>query len=119
MAVGTPKTIRVDQRSEFISRDLDFWAYANDVTVDFSRPGKPTDNAFIEAFNGRLRAEWLNTRWFLTLAEAREKLEAWRRYYNEEPPHGGVGNQAPISLQSLGGAASPIPPKQLKNSKLG
>ena len=61
-----PKTIRVDQGSEFVSRDLDLWAYANGVTLDFSRPGKPTDNAFIEAFNSRLRAECLNTHWFLS-----------------------------------------------------
>ena len=54
--LGYPRTIRVDQGSEFISRDLDLWAYANSVTLDFSRPGKPTDNAFIEAFNGRFRA---------------------------------------------------------------
>jgi putative transposase len=74
--VGYPKTIRVDQGSEFVSRDLDLWAYANDVTLDFSRPGKPTDNAFIEAFNGRFRAECLNASWFLTLAYAREKMEA-------------------------------------------
>lgn len=58
---GYPKSIRVDQGSEFISRDLDLWAYVNGVTLDFSRPGKPTDNAFIEAFNGRFRAECLNT----------------------------------------------------------
>src|SRR3546814_19152548 len=77
--VGYPKTIRVDQGSEFISRDLDLWAYANDVTLDFSRPGKPTDNAYIEAFNGRFRAECLNTPWFLTFADAREQLEAMRR----------------------------------------
>ena len=75
---GYPKMIRVDQGSEFISRDLDLWAYANGVTLDFSRPGKPTDNAFIEAFNGRRRAECLNQHWFMSLADAREKLEAWR-----------------------------------------
>lgn len=57
--VGYPRTIRVDQGSEFISRDLDLWAYAKGVTLDFSRPGKPTDNAFIEAFNGRFRSECL------------------------------------------------------------
>jgi putative transposase len=65
-ATGYPKTIRVDQGSEFVSRNLDLWAYAKGVTLDFSRPGKPTDNAFIEAFNGRFRAECLNTHWFLT-----------------------------------------------------
>lgn len=58
--IGYPKTIRVDNGSEFISRDLDLWAYANDVNLDFSRPGKPTDNGFIEAFNRKLRAECLN-----------------------------------------------------------
>jgi len=105
--IGYPKTIRVDQGSEFISRDLDLWAYANDVTLDFSRPGKPTDNAFIEAFNGRFRTECLNTHWFLTLADAREKLEDWRRYYNEERPHGAIGNKVPITLQNPDGAASP------------
>ena len=73
--LGYPKTIRVDQGSEFVSRDLDLWAYAKGVTLDFSRPGKPTDNAFIEAFNGRFRSECLNTHWFLTLADAAEKME--------------------------------------------
>ncbi|MFK4719276.1 transposase InsO family protein [Bradyrhizobium niftali] len=65
--VGFPATIRVDQGSEFVSRDFDLWAYQRGVTLDFSRPGKPTDNAFIEAFNGRFRAECLNAHWFLSL----------------------------------------------------
>lgn len=98
--VGYPKTIRVDQGSEFVSRDLDLWAYRHGVTLDFSRPGKPTDNAFIEAFNGRLRAECLSAHWFLSLADAREKLEAWRRYYNEERPHGAIGYNVPIALMN-------------------
>ncbi len=65
---GYPRTIRVDNGSEFISRDLDLWACANDVTLDFSRPGKPTDNGFIEAFNSKFRVECLNTHWFMSLA---------------------------------------------------
>lgn len=105
--VGYPQAIRVDQGSEFISRDLDLWAYANNVTLDFSRPGKPTDNAFIEAFNGRFRAECLNAHWFLTLADAREKMEAWRTYYNEVRPHGAIGNKVPISLHNSGDVPSP------------
>ncbi len=84
--IGYPMTIRVDQGSEFISRNMDLWAYQWCVTLDFSRPCKPTDNAFIEAFHGRLRAECLNTHWFLSLADAEEKLEAWRRDYNEQRP---------------------------------
>ena len=105
--VGYPDSIRVDQGSEFISRDLDLWAYQNNVTLDFSRPGKPTDNAFIEAFNGRLRAECLNTHWFLTLEDARRKLENWRREYNELRPHGAIGNKAPITLIDRPVATSP------------
>lgn len=104
--IGFPKTIRVDQGSEFVSRDMDLWAYANGVTLDFSRPGKPTDNAFIEAFNGRLRAECLNAHWFLTLDDARLKIEDWRKYYNEERPHGAIGNKPPIMLQIHDGVAS-------------
>jgi putative transposase len=107
--VGYPKTIRVDQGSEFVSRDLDLWAYARGVTLDFSRPGKPTDNAFIEAFNGRFRSECLNAHWFLTLADAAEKMEDWLRYYNEERPHGAIGHKPPASLLNPGGATSPPP----------
>jgi putative transposase len=103
---GYPKTIRVDNGSEFISRDLDLWAYANNVTLDFSRPGKPTDNGFIEAFNSKLRAECLNAHWFLTLADSREKLETWRRYYNEERPHSAIGYNVPIDLHNPGGTTS-------------
>ncbi|MBU1830383.1 MAG: IS3 family transposase, partial [Alphaproteobacteria bacterium] len=97
---GYPKTIRVDQGSEFISRDLDLWAYANNVTLDFSRPGKPTDNAFIESFNGGFRAECLNQHWFMSLADAREKLEAWRGEYNTVRPHSTIGNIPPITLMN-------------------
>lgn len=81
-AAGCPKAIRVDQGSEFVSRDMDLWAYKRGFVLDSSRPGNPMDNAFIEAFNGRFRAECLNQHWFLTLADAAEKLETWRRYYN-------------------------------------
>ena len=107
--VGYPATIRVDQGSEFISRDMDLWAYANGVTLDFSRPGTPTDNAFIEAFNGRFRAECLNAHWFLTLADAGEKLEAWPICYNEDRPHAAIGNKPPITLMIPGGNTSPSP----------
>jgi len=110
--MGYPSAIRVDQGSEFVSRDLDLWAYQNDVTLDFSRPGKPTDNAFIEAFNGRLRAECLNTHWFLSVADAREKLEDWRRDYNEVRPHGAIGNKPPAALLHCIDATSPSMPKE-------
>ena len=92
---GHPRTIRVDNGPEFTSRALDQWAYLNKVALDFSRPGKPTDNAFIESFNGRLRAECLDQHWFMSLEDARQKLEAWRTEYNEERPHSSLGNLAP------------------------
>ena len=90
-----PGTIAMDNGPEFTSRALDQWAYLNGVELDFSRPGKPTDNAIVEAFNARLRAECLNENWFLSLVDAREKIEDWRRYYNGERPHGALGNLAP------------------------
>lgn len=70
--IGYRKTIRVDNASELISSDLDLWAHTNDVTLDFSRPGKPTDNGFIEAFNCKLWTECLNAHWFVNLADARQ-----------------------------------------------
>ena len=90
-----PKTIRVDNGPEFISKVLDQWAYLNGVELDFSRPGKPTDNAFIEAFNGRLREECLNENWFLSLEDAREKIGVFREEYNKHRPHGALGNLSP------------------------
>jgi putative transposase len=95
---GLPKVIRVDQGTEFVSRDLDLWAYTRGVTLDFSRPGKPTDNAFIESFNGKLRAECLPAQWFMSLDDAKEKCEAWRRDYNEIRPHSTIGNKPPMTL---------------------
>lgn len=65
------------------------------MTLDFSRPGKPTDNAFIESFNGRLRAKCLNQHWFTSLSDAKETIEAWRVDYNEARPHGSLGYLAP------------------------
>jgi len=103
---GYPKTIKVDNGSEFISRDMDLWAYRRGVTLDFSRPGKPTDNAFIEAFNGRFRAECLNTHWFMSLADTVEKVEAWCRDYNEQWSHRSIGNQVSAALIKLEHASS-------------
>jgi putative transposase len=63
-----------------------------------SRPGKPTDNAFIEAFNSRFRQECLNTHWFLSLNDAIDKIEEWRRDYNYHRPHSAIGNITPIEF---------------------
>ena len=71
------------------------------MELDFSQPGKPTDNAFIEAFNGRFRQEYLNENWFLSLADSEEKVESWRRHYNGERPHGALGNLSPREFAEL------------------
>lgn len=93
---GRPKRIRTDQSTEFTSRDMDLWAWKHGVVMDFSRPGKPTDNAFAEAFNSRVRAELLSANWFFSLADARAKSEAWRREYNTLRPHGSLGWKTPM-----------------------
>ncbi|WP_374786276.1 integrase core domain-containing protein, partial [Paenochrobactrum gallinarii] len=103
--IGYPKAIRVDNGSEFISKDLELWVYMNAVILDFSRPGKPTDNAYIESFNGKFRAECLNQHWFMTLDDARQKMEDWRVDYNEVRPHSAIGNKPPISLMNGSGAS--------------
>lgn len=90
-----PQRIQVDNGSEFISKALDKWAYENEVVLDFSRPGKPTDNPFIESFNGSFRDECLNAHWFLSLEDAREKIETWRHEYNDFRPHSALENLTP------------------------
>jgi len=90
-----PQAITVDNGSEFAGRDLDAWAYWKKVKLDFIRPGKPIENAYIESFNGRLREECLNDQLFLSLEDAKNKLEAWRIDYNEARPHSSLGNRTP------------------------
>ena len=108
MKHGLPKTIRVEHGTEFTSKAFDQWADINGVEIDFTRPSKPTDNALIESFNGRVRQECLNENWFLSLEEARSKVEAWRQEYNNERPHSALGNQAPalFALASQSGAVA-------------
>jgi putative transposase len=93
---AVPQRIKVDNGSEFISKALDKWAYENNVALDFSRPGKPTDNAFIESFNGSFRDECLNINWFLSLEDAKEKINAFKEEYNHFRAHSALGNLTPI-----------------------
>jgi putative transposase len=92
---GKPKTIRCDNGPEFAGRVLDQWAFFNEVQLDFSRPATPTDNAFIESFNASVRKELLNASWFASLADARQRMDAWRKEYNEERPHTSLQNRTP------------------------
>jgi putative transposase len=95
---GLPASITVDHGTEFMSKALEAWAFYRGVQLDFTRPGKPTDNSHIESFNGRLRDECLNVHQFLSLADAGAKLERWRRDYNEQRPHSSLGYLTPSEL---------------------
>jgi len=112
-----PERIQTDNGSEFISKEMDRWAYENNVTMDYSRPGKPTDNPFVESFNGSFRDECLNAHWFLSLGDAVMKIEAWRTEYNHYRPHSSLMDMTPVEFidyclkakdyeQSLPGASS-------------
>ena len=92
---GLPPVIITDNGSEFTSRAFDAWAYARGVKIDYIQPGKPMQNGFIESFNGSFRDECLNLHWFLSLRDAREKIESWREDYNRARPHSALGNLTP------------------------
>ena len=93
---GLPRSITVDNGPEFTGRHLDEWAYRNDVKLNFIRPGKPIENAYIESFIGRFRDECLNENWFISLKDARDIIERWRIDYNEDRPHTSLGGLSPL-----------------------
>jgi putative transposase len=95
---GAPKHVFVDNGSEFTGRIMDMWAHHHGVRLDFSRPGKPTDNSFVETFNGSLRDECLNIHWFDSLQDAKRVLEAWRVDYNESRPHTALNELTPAEF---------------------
>jgi len=95
---GAPQRLFCDNGSEFTSQVLDLWAFHHGVAIEFSRPGKPTDNAFIESFNGTLRDECLNAHWFTTLDDAKATIEAWRDEYNVSRPHRALGEVPPAEF---------------------
>jgi putative transposase len=103
-----PEVISVDQGTEFTSKALDQWAYRNQVRLDFSRPGKPTDNAHVEAFHRSLRRECLAQHWWVDVSEVRQTLERWREDYNKCRPHSSLGHRPPAAL-SASGQFTPTP----------
>jgi len=106
-----PETIKVDNGSEFISKAMDRWAYESGVELDFSRAGRPIDNAKVESFNGRFQEECLNAHWFLSLGDARRKIEGWRAFYNEARPQTALSWLTPAGFprrsRSLAAAEGP------------
>jgi putative transposase len=95
---GLPESITTDNGGEFAGKAMGTWAYKNGVKLDLIRPGKPVENGYIESFNGRLRDECLNGEIFFDLADAREKLERWRRDYNEHRPHSALADRTPAEF---------------------
>lgn len=111
---GRPARLVCDHGSEFSSRAFLGWARAAGITLDYIRPGKPVDNAFIESFNGKLRDECLNEQYFLDLADARQTIERWRQHYNRARPHSSLGRLPPAAY-----AARFTPDPELAVLKLG
>lgn len=95
---GKVAALRSDNGPEFAGNAMDAWAYERGVKLDFIRPGKPNDNAFVESFNGKFRMECLNDNQFLTLAEAQAIIEAWRKDYNEARPHDSLKGRTPLEF---------------------
>ena len=95
-----PAAITVDNGPEFAGMAMDQWAYQHGVTLDFIRPGKPTENGYIESFNGKLRKECLNQHYFTSLEEAQRLIEAWRMEYNQFRPHSSIGGLTPDAFAS-------------------
>jgi putative transposase len=92
---GQPKTIKSDNGSEFVGKVMDKWADERGIEMELSRPGKPTDNAMVESFNGRLSQACLNQHGFMSLDDAKVKIEAWRTDYNETRPHSALNWMSP------------------------
>lgn len=90
-----PEEIVCDNGPEFISQNLDIWTYQNNIKLKFIQPGKPTQNAFIESFNGKFRDECLSQHWFLNIEDARKIIEEWRKDYNENRPHRSLKMKTP------------------------
>jgi putative transposase len=114
---GLPLQIRSDNGPEFISKAVEQWAYDNDVDWHFIEPGKPIENAYIESFNARFRDECLNEHWFTSLADARQKIEEWRKDYNQRRPHSALGYRTPVGVRT--GNRSFEPWKRRRYTRLG
>jgi putative transposase len=119
--VGLPQTIVVDNGPEFAGRTVDAWAYARGVTLRFIRPGKPIENAYVESFNGKFRDECLNEHWFVSLADAKAAIEAWRVDYNTVRPHSSLAGRTPDQFAAISVGArrlTPARPEGLKPEDL-
>lgn len=107
---GRPEWIVCDNGPEFSGQVLDQWAFENGVQLHFITPGKPSENAYVESFNGKLRDECLNENWFVTVPEAREVVETWRVDYNQARPHSALGYRTPEEFAAEQALLPALPP---------
>ena len=115
---GYPSMIRIDQGPEFTGRSLDQWAHANNVKLVLIQAGKPTQNAYIESFNGKFRDECLNENWFVSVEHARAVINTWRRDYNEVRPHSSLGNRTPAEFAATLRERGALSPQQAATDTL-
>ncbi len=102
-----PRSLTLDNGSEFVGRAMEAWAMESGVQLCFIRPGRPVENGFIESFNGRLRDECLNVEWFASLTDAQVKLATWRDHYNHQRPHSALDDRTPAWFAGLHGTPTP------------
>ena len=95
---GKPRMLRTDNGTEFMAKPYKEWCHANEIVPEYIKPGKPTQNAFIESFNGKFRDECLNEHWFHTLNHAKTVIGQWRTDYNEHRPHSMLGYKTPAEV---------------------
>jgi putative transposase len=98
---GKPRAIRCDNGPELTSRHFLAWALESNIELRHIQPGKPTQNAQVEAFHGRLREECLQMNWFINLFDARRKITAWKQDYNEQRPHSSLGYRTPAEFAEV------------------
>ena len=95
---GRPLAIRCDNGPEPTSRHFLAWALEWKIELRHIQPGKPTQNAHVESFHGRLREECLRVSWFTNLFDARRKVANWKMEYNEQRPHSSLGYRTPAEF---------------------
>ena len=110
---GLPRSIVLDNGPEFAGKALDLWAHQHGVALQFIRPGKPVENAFVESFNGKFRDECLSVSWFTSLADAQRAIEAWRQDYNECRPHTALARRTPAEFTRMITSTNPTSPQRL------
>ena len=106
---GYPQGVITDNGPEFISSSVDAWAFSREVALHFIEPGKPSQNGFIESFNGKFRDECLNANWFMDLPDTRRIIEEWRHDYNEQRPHSALEYMTPLEFLRSRVVARPLP----------